>query len=245
MANELKTVLVTGGSQGIGHSAVERFLSSGWRVYTCSRHPYSQDQCGKIDKENYFHINLNNRHEITDGIKKIRVCLDGTPLNALVNNAGISPKSEAGKRMASVETEMSIWDQVFQVNFFAPIMLVRGLIKELKKGKASIVNITSIAGSRVQPFAGSAYATSKAALSALTREMSSDLGPYGIRVNSVSPGEINTSILSPGTEKLVDNIPLGRLGEPDEIAEIVYFLCSEKSCYISGTEVHVNGGEHV
>ena len=107
------------------------------------------------------------------------------------------------------------------------------------------MNITSIAGSRVHPFAGSAYATSKAALSALTREMAADFGPYGIRVNAISPGEIETSILSPGTEALVKHIPLRRLGEPDEVAEIIYFLCSEKSSYISGAEIHVNGGQHV
>jgi NAD(P)-dependent dehydrogenase (short-subunit alcohol dehydrogenase family) len=97
----------------------------------------------------------------------------------------------------------------------------------------------------VHPFAGSAYATSKAALSALTREMAADFGPYGIRVNAISPGEIETSILSPGTEELVKDIPLRRLGEPDEVAETIYFLCSEQSSYVSGAEIHVNGGQHV
>ena len=124
-------------------------------------------------------------------------------------------------------------------------MLARGLIKDLEMGRGSIVNITSIAGSHVHPFAGSAYATSKAALSALTREMAADFGPYGIRVNAISPGEIETSILSPGTEELIKDIPLRRLGEPDEVAEIIYFLCSEKSSYVSGAEIHVNGGQHV
>ena len=179
------------------------------------------------------------------GIEKIRKRLEGVPLNALVNNAAISPKGEAGKRLGSIETETSIWDHVFQVNFFAPMMLARGLIKELEMGRGSIVNITSIAGSRVHPFAGSAYATSKAALSALTREMAADFGPYGVRVNAISPGEIETSILSPGTEELIKHIPLRRLGEPDEVAEIIYFLCSEKASYISGAEIHVNGGQHV
>ena len=124
-------------------------------------------------------------------------------------------------------------------------MLARGLIKDLEMGRGSIVNITSIAGSHVHPFAGAAYATSKAALSALTREMAADFGPYGIRVNAISPGEIETSILSPGTEEFVKNIPLRRIGEPDEVAEIIYFLCSEQSSYVSGAEVHVNGGQHV
>jgi NAD(P)-dependent dehydrogenase (short-subunit alcohol dehydrogenase family) len=124
-------------------------------------------------------------------------------------------------------------------------MLARGLMKELEIGQASIVNITSIAGSRVHPFAGSAYATSKAALAALTREMAADFGPYGIRVNAIAPGEIDTSILSPGTEELVKLIPLRRLGKPEEVADMIYFLCSDQSKYVSGAEIHVNGGQHV
>ena len=92
-------------------------------------------------------------------------------------------------------------------------MLVRGLLDELERAQGAIVNITSIAGSRVHPFAGSAYATSKAALAALTREMAADLGPRGIRVNAISPGEIDTAILSPGTGKIVEEqIPMQRLG---------------------------------
>jgi NAD(P)-dependent dehydrogenase (short-subunit alcohol dehydrogenase family) len=75
--------------------------------------------------------------------------------------------------------------------------------------------------------------------------MAADFGPYGIRVNAISPGEIETSILSPGTEELVKDIPLRRLGEPDEVAEIIYFLCSEHTSYVSGAEIHVNGGQHV
>jgi len=124
-------------------------------------------------------------------------------------------------------------------------MLARGLFKELKAGKGSIVNVTSIAGSRVHPFAGTAYATSKAALSSLTREMAADFGPHGIRVNAIAPGEIETAILSPGTQKIVDNIPLRRLGTTDEVAETIFFLCSESASYVTGSEIHINGGQHV
>ena len=245
MAEKQKTIVLTGGSRGIGHATGKHFWNAGWRVITCSRQPFPKDHPGRVGPENYVQIDLGNRKELASGIEKIRERLNGASLNALVNNAAISPKGETGKRMGSIETDTSMWDLVFQVNFFAPIMLARGLMKELEMGQGSIVNITSIAGSRVHPFAGSAYATSKAALSALTREMAVDFGPYGIRVNAISPGEIETSILSPGTEELVKHIPLRRLGKPDEVAEIIYFLCSEKSSYISGAEIHVNGGQHV
>lgn len=245
MIQKQKTIVLTGGSRGIGHSTAKRFWNAGWRVITCSRQAFPDDHPGNVDPENYVQIDLSNRENIASGIEKIRKRLDGSPLDALVNNAAISPKAEGGGRLGSIGTKTSMWDTVFQVNFFAPIMLARGLITELEFGRGSIVNITSIAGSHVHPFAGAAYATSKAALSALTREMASDFGPHGIRVNAVSPGEIDTAILSPGTEKLIETLPLRRLGEPEEVAEAIYFLCSEHSSYVSGTEIQVNGGQHV
>ena len=105
--------------------------------------------------------------------------------------------------------------------------------------------MTSIAGGRVHPFAGAAYATSKAALAGLTREMANDFGPYGVRVNAIAPGEINTAILSPGTEKIVEQIPLRRLGTPEEVAKIIYVLCSDWGSYVNGAEISINGGQHV
>jgi NAD(P)-dependent dehydrogenase (short-subunit alcohol dehydrogenase family) len=75
--------------------------------------------------------------------------------------------------------------------------------------------------------------------------MAADFGPLGIRVNAIAPGEVETAILSPGTEKLIDEIPLRRLGSPEEVASTIYFLCSSQASYVTGTEVHINGGQHV
>jgi NAD(P)-dependent dehydrogenase (short-subunit alcohol dehydrogenase family) len=97
----------------------------------------------------------------------------------------------------------------------------------------------------VHPFAGIAYATSKAALGALTREMAADFGPRGVRVNAISPGEIDTAILSPGTEAIVAQIPMRRLGTAQEVAKAIYFLCMEQSSYVNGAELLINGGQHV
>jgi NAD(P)-dependent dehydrogenase (short-subunit alcohol dehydrogenase family) len=175
-----------------------------------------------------------------------RLKAQGGRLNALVNNAAISPKGSGGARLGTIETLHEDWSHVFQVNFFAPIVLARGLLAELEHALGAVVNVTSIAGSRVHPFAGAAYATSKAALASLTREMAKDFGARGIRVNAISPGEIDTAILSPGTDKIVEEqIPLGRLGEPEEVAKAIYFLCTEQSSYINGAELHINGGQHV
>jgi NAD(P)-dependent dehydrogenase (short-subunit alcohol dehydrogenase family) len=201
-----------------------------------------------MGREDHLQVDLADADDTMRAVAELRRRLEseGSVLHALVNNAGISPKADGGARLNSIETTMDTWKHVFQVNFFAPIMLARGLIDELERARGAIVNVTSIAGSRVHPFAGTAYATSKAALTSLTREMAADFGPRGIRVNAISPGEIDTSILSPGTDKIVDEqIPMHRLGAPEEVARSIYFLCSEQSSYVHGAELHINGGQHV
>ncbi len=240
-----RTLLLTGASRGIGHATVKRFSSAGWRVVTCSRHPFPEDCPWEAGPEDHIQVDLADPTSTIAAIAEIKRRLPHGQLNALVNNAGISPKAEGGGRLGSIDTTLDVWQHVFQVNFFAPIMLARGLIEELKAAKGSVVNVTSIAGSRVHPFAGAAYATSKAALAGLTREMAFDFGRHGIRVNAIAPGEIDTAILSPGTEKIVEQIPLHRLGTPDEVAKIIYVLCTETSSYVNGAEIHINGGQHV
>ena len=243
--NDQKTLILTGASRGIGHATVKRFSSAGWRVITCSRHAFPEDCPWEAGPEDHMQIDLSDFQALPDSIKILRSKLAQGGLNALVNNAAISPKESTGNRLDSISTEMDDWRHVFRVNFFAPIMLARGLFKELKRSNGAIVNVTSIAGVRVHPFAGTAYATSKAALASLTREMAADFGPHGIRVNAIAPGEIKTSILSPSTEEqLIPEIPMRRLGTPEEVAKTIYFLCSDQSSYVNGAEIHFNGGQH-
>ena len=239
-----RTLLLTGASRGIGHATVKRFSAAGWRVITYSRHPFPENCPWEAGPEDHIQVDLASPDNTVQAIAETKRRLDGE-LHALVNNAAISPKADGGKRLDSIDTSRDAWHHIFQVNFFAPIMLARGLLDELTTAKGSVVNVTSIAGSRVHPFAGSAYATSKAALAALTREMAADFGPLGIRVNAIAPGEIDTAMLSPGTEKIVDMIPMHRLGMPDEVAKIIYVLCTETSSYVNGAEIHINGGQHV
>jgi NAD(P)-dependent dehydrogenase (short-subunit alcohol dehydrogenase family) len=243
--SEQKTLILTGASRGIGHATAKRFMSAGWRVITISRQAFSEDCPWAGGEHNHMQLDLADLSAIEAGAAELRERLNGGPLHALVNNAGISPKLPGGGRMGTLETAPEDWLRVFNVNFLAPILLARGLIRELQIGGGAIVNVTSIAGGRVHPFAGAAYGTSKAALAALTREMASDFGPLGIRVNAIAPGEINTAILSPGTEKLVENIPLRRLGRTEEVAATIYFLCSPQASYVTGAEIHINGGQHV
>jgi NAD(P)-dependent dehydrogenase (short-subunit alcohol dehydrogenase family) len=243
-----KTLILTGASRGIGHATVKRFASAGWRVITCSRHAFPENCPWEAGPEDHIQVDLSNPEDTTVAIgeMKQRLKAQGSRLNALVSNAGVSPKGGSGIRLGAIDTNLQDWQHVFQVNFFAPIMLARGLLDELARAQGAIVNVTSIAGGRVHPFAGAAYATSKAALAALTREMAADFGPRGIRVNAISPGEIDTPILSPGTDRIVkEHIPMRRLGEPAEVAKAIYFLCTEQSSYVNGAELHINGGQHV
>lgn len=243
--NDRKTLLLTGASRGIGHATVKRFASAGWRVITCSRYPFPEDCPWEAGPEDHIEVDLSKPDDTMRAVEEIRSRLTTGRLEALVNNAGISPKGPNGERLDTLSTDLDTWMHVFNVNFFAPVLLARGLIEELAAAQGAVVNVTSIAGSRVHPFAGAAYATSKAALAALTRELAHDLGPRGVRVNAIAPGEIETAILSPGTEKLIEQIPLRRLGRPEEVARTIYYLCTPESSYVTGVEIEINGGQHV
>ena len=167
-----RVMLLTGASRGIGHATVKRFSAAGWRVITCSRHGFPENCPWEMGPEDHLQVDLADADDTRRAIGEVkeRLAPDGGVLHALVNNAGISPKGEGGSRLGALDTRHEDWLRVFQVNFFATIMLARGLVDELTKARGSVVNVTSIAGSRVHPFAGAAYATSKAALASLTRE---------------------------------------------------------------------------
>lgn len=241
-----KTLLLTGASRGIGHATVKHFSAAGWRVLTVSRAPFSENCPWTDGRENHIQLDLADPDALESGVHAIRGRLLGGRLEAMVNNAGISPKLAGGRRMGVLDTGYRDWVRVFNVNLFSTALLARLLFPELVAARGVIVNVTSIAGTRVHPFAGPAYAASKAALAALTREMAHEFAPHGVRCNAIAPGEIDTAILSPGTDQIVrTQIPMRRLGRPEEVAGTIHFLCTEPAAYINGAEIHINGGQHV
>jgi NAD(P)-dependent dehydrogenase (short-subunit alcohol dehydrogenase family) len=242
--SERRTVFITGASRGIGHATAQYFVRQGWRAITCSREVVPP-QCPRNERHAHITADLADTGRLSEAVAGLHRILDGQPLHALVNNAGYSPKLEGGKRPGCLDGDMELWEKTFAINFFAPVYFSRTCAPLLAESGGAIVNITSIAGHRVHPFAGSAYSTSKASLTALTRELAADLAHLGIRVNAVCPGEINTAILSPGTEALVERIPMKRLGSPDEVAGVIMYLCSPGASYITGAEIPVNGGQDV
>ncbi|MEL6298219.1 MAG: SDR family oxidoreductase [Pseudomonadota bacterium] len=239
-------VAVTGASRGIGHAVVRAFHNAGWEVYTLARTPFSTACPWAEGIISHIEVDLSDPTAIASGVSQLHDRLGPRGLDALVNNAGISPKTEDGGRLGATLTTPGVLNHVLAVNLVAPLTLTRELLPQLERAKGAVVNVTSIAGTLVHPFAGAAYAASKSALSTLTRELAYDLGARGVRVNAVAPGEIDTAILSPGTARVVEEqVPLRRLGSPEEVAEVVLFLCSRAASYVNGTEIPINGGQHI
>jgi len=245
MTQRQKILVLTGASRGIGHATAKGFADAGWRVITVSRQAFSPRCPWAAGPEDHLQLDLGDIASLPGGIAEMQSRLPDGKLDALVNNAGISPKGPGGTRLGVLESNPADWIGVFNVNLFSVALLAKGLIGNLAGG-GTIVNVTSIAGSRVHPYAGAAYAASKAGLAALTREMASEFAPRGIRVNAISPGEIDTAILSPGTKEFADReVPMRRLGRPEEVAAAIFYLCSDAASYVNGAELHINGGQHV
>ncbi len=245
MSESRKTVLLTGASRGIGHATVRRFSAEGWQIITCSREDVPAECKRDPNWTHHITVDLGDRGSLDHFIAEANRILAGAPLHALVNNAAVSPKTPFKERLGCLNGDMNEWRRVFELNFFAPLALARGFAVALRKGKGSIVNITSIAGHAIHPFAGSAYSTSKAALSALTRELAVEFAELGVRVNAVAPGEIETSMVGPEYETLIPRIPMHRMGTPEEVAGAVFQLCSPDFGYVTGTEIFVTGGQHL
>ena len=245
MSRDAKTMILTGASRGIGHATVQRFSDEGWRIITCSREDVPP-QCGRDPNwSHHISADLADPESLADFVTQANGLLGDGPLVALVNNAAISPKTAFKERLGVINGDLDGWRQVFELNLFAPLSLARGFAVALRKGKGSVVNITSIAGHLIHPFAGSAYSVSKAALSALTREMAVEFAEIGVRVNAVAPGEIETAMIGEEYEALIPRIPMHRMGRPEEVASAVFRLCTEDFGYVTGTEIFVTGGQHL
>ena len=237
--------MITGASRGIGHATVKRFSDAGWQVLTCSRDATSEESRGDSGWTHHFPTDLADPASIDAFVDAINDVLGDGGLDALVNNAAQSPKTPYRERLGCLNGPLEGWRDVFELNFFAALTLSRGFASALNRRQGAIVNITSIAGHATHPFAGSAYSISKAALSALTREMAVEFAELDVRVNAVAPGEIATEMIGEEYESLIPRIPLNRMGTAGEVAGVVYQLCDKDFSYVTGTEIFVTGGQHL
>ena len=232
--------IVTGGSQGIGRSIAEFLAAKGGDVVIFDIADSSdivQYIRQKGQRSEFYQIDVSNFNMVGEAVDK--VIKDMGRVSNLVNNAGIT----ADKLLLRMKEED--WDRVLQINLKSAFNCTRAVVRYMLKTGGSIVNISSIAG--VMGNAGQAnYAASKAGLIGFTKSVAREYGERGIRVNAVAPGFIKTKMTESLDEKsretMFKAIPLGRLGEPDDIAHVVYFLLSEYGSYITGEVINVNGG---
>ncbi|OAE01635.1 SDR family oxidoreductase [Arthrobacter sp. OY3WO11] len=230
MAGE-QTVLVTGGACGIGRATAERLAENGWHVI--ATYLTGLDEAEELARTHNVDI---RQIDLADRIGTVHfaqhIC-DEFPLTALVNNAGVLEK-EPFDAMT-----LDAWDRTMAVNVTAPLILAQAIGPRLSSG-GSIVNIAST-DAYVGSFRGIAYSASKAALLSVTRSLANVLGPRGIRVNAVTPGWVDSGILTDSYEAATLT-PLGRNGSPEDIAKVVAFLLSAEAAFITGTSVVVDGG---
>ncbi|MBQ9566152.1 MAG: SDR family oxidoreductase [Synergistaceae bacterium] len=165
-------------------------------------------------------------------------------IDILVNNAGIN------SRYRFVDLPPEVWDRTLRTNLGGAFYTCKRVVPVmLERGSGAIVNVSSSAGKTAHPNASACYGASKAALDALTRQLAYELAPHGIRVNSVCPGPIETDMSRQWTpeyrEKVLESVPLRRLGREEDVADAVVFLASDKASFIVGESVNVNGGKYM
>src|SRR6266478_5126485 len=157
MTPERKNLILTGASRGIGHATVRRFSEAGWSVITASREAVPPECKRDPNWTHHVTADLADEAAVASFIDEVNGLLGSRALHALVNNAGVSPKTPFKERLGCLNGDLADWRDVFQLNFFTPLALSRGFAAALARGKGAIVNVTSIAGHAVHPFAGSAY----------------------------------------------------------------------------------------
>jgi NAD(P)-dependent dehydrogenase (short-subunit alcohol dehydrogenase family) len=238
---EGKVVLVTGGGTGIGRAIVEAFLAEGARVAITGRRREPLDALAKGREKQVLAV----QGDVSVGADRERVIATTVRelgrLDVLVNNAAIF----VGGPLAETKDEDAA--RALEVNVLAPFALTRVALPHLLKSKGSVVNISSGAATSVN--AGmSIYSATKAALDHITRLLAAELGPQGIRVNTVSPGvtvtDMAAGLLADDALRtaFVARTPLGRVGQPQDIAPVVVFLASPEAGWVTGQTVAASGG---
>lgn len=249
---EGKTVLMTGGAKGIGRAAVRRLLSEGARVACIELEPEESDWAKSLQCEAeevsgrllYMVGDVTSETVVTSCVAR---CTDDLgDIDVLINNVGFSQLAEPID-----DYTLDAWDHAIRVNLGSAFLLCREVLPAMRRrGRGSIVNLSSIAGLQISQNAHASYHAAKAGILGLTRKIAFEEGPNGIRANSVSPGSVMTERVKPRYDALSEaeykkrmaSIPLRRGAMPEEIAAAILFLASDDASYITGANINVNGG---
>ena len=243
-----KVIIITGASSGIGRAAALLFAENDSQVIALGRNEKElnslRDEAHKNEKKIKIHLtDLRETSQVerflTDTIEHFG------QIDVLVNSAGIIANGTIEN------TALNEWDKMMNINLRSVFFLINKCVPFLEKTEGNIINVSSVAGTRAFPNV-LAYCVSKAALDQLTRCSALELAPKKIRVNAVNPGVVVTNLhkRSGMMDKDYENFlersktthPLGRVGKPEEIAELIYFLASEKASWITGATYEIDGG---
>ena len=236
----MKKILITGASGGIGSSIVDKFLKNKYTIILTSSSDTTLTKLKQKygDSHHYYVLDFKNPDENNIILKKISE--EHQDLNVIVNNAGITDDS----LLLRMKTDQ--WNNVIQANLSSNFSIIKALLPNMIKNKSGkIIGISSVVATSGNP-GQSNYVAAKSGMIGFYKSVALEVASRNINVNIVSPG----FIISPMTEKLNDKqknailekIPMKRFGESNEIADLVYFLSSDKSKYITGQNIHMNGG---
>lgn len=237
--------IITGSNRGIGKAMVEAFATVGYNIWACARKATPEYEAWLNETASFkgiwikpIYFEMSDPESVNSGIKQI---LDeNESVDVLVNNAGISTVGLLS--MSKIDDIRKL----FEVNYFAMLQIIQKVSKKMaRQKKGVIINMGSIAGIEPQP-GKIAYGSSKAAVMMMTQCLAKELGPMGIRVNSIAPGPIETEMIHQYNDEMLNKLAsesaLRRLGKREEIAQVALFLASEQASYINGEIIKVDGG---
>lgn len=244
-----RVVLVTGGGGGIGRSIVEHYARHGAAVGVVDRDPDSTaDLVDHLTAQghriHFVAADVGQFAECEAACRSIEAVLG--PIDTVVNNAGISPKHQ-GKPAPVWQMELDEWRRVVDVNLHSVFHFTRLLAPGMVERRfGRIVSMSSVAGKAYLDIVAAHYSTTKAALIGLTRHLAGELGPYGVTVNALAPGRINTPMVAgapwEANQAVIAATPLRRLGTPAEVAQACLFLTSDQASFITGQVIDIAGG---
>ncbi len=238
-----KNIIVTGASGGIGNSIVKKLYESGANILATGTRIEKLEQLKKdFEKINILKFDISETQKIEEFIDDATKELGGS-LDCIINNAGITQDNLA------IRMSLDEWKKVIDLNLTSTFLISKFAIKKMLKNKfGKIVNITSVVG-HTGNLGQANYTASKAGIIAMSKSLAIEYAKKNINVNCISPGFIKTAMTDKIDEKfketIIAKIPSARLGEPDDIANAVVFLCSNQADYINGETLHINGGMYM